>query len=1176
MERIKLMMAADLHFEEKYLHITAPAWKRACQWAVENRVDQMLIAGDVFTDYNVAGRTASFGTIWAAFAQPLKRSDIKAIIVPGNHDIAGAGQRDALTPFDSLIGEVLVARECGMVGTRVLDNTVGVACLPWLTKAAMLGLKEYAAMSPEEADVAFMRNVELAIGHLRRETAAWHEKGLPVVLLGHVTVHGSTTAKGFGLGGGSFCVTNELLESVGADIIAIGDVHKRQGHYIGSLVQNGYGEEGNPTGFRVVTLEGRNVVEDIFVDLPTPRFWTVTPETYPPKDAKPGDYIKVRGTVQPSGELPENVVFQRVPEPPAVRQRTDDVLTSDTPLQTLLAVWHKATNCLVGLERLQEGLLNLMHDVTLPDEAIGSMTSLDRLHLLNIGSHADTTVDLSGVKGLIGLVGDNGAGKTFLLESPMAAAYGRYPYRPGALRDSMRSGSTEAMIECEFTRGKERFKLLRHMKRSDSGKTYKSTAYVHKWSSLSGKWDAAAGPNVEDADARATALIGDEALVLASVFCSQNQAGDLADADPADRKELFAKLLGTAKLAALYEAAREACKSVEAEVKAIEGRIASLDLECGALPEAEEAVRRVDADIADTDLKITAATAECVPLREDVARVSSQQGERARLEMRLNSLREDARRLEANRLSLEGTCSRHRKAIERKAEYEKARDELAALEGQQKVIQEANAAVAIARDAKQQAIANNRKRLAELERSIANALAGERITLQSKAEADDLQASAAVRRYTDELHTADKALVSAKSALADARRRAALLAGGTYTAELCKTCPFTADAFAAEKSIPDLEAALQTAQKAHDAALTSSHKTDAETLKAYAEGLRKQARELVQADVAPAEVAEGARLCEETARLEEELNSLTVKPVDQTVLYHMNALRESAAMLATLPERERELAQSRTDLDALMARVFESDAAIQQAANELAQSQNPEAELTRLRAEIATRESNIRVLQARRNGLSETRGQRLARVQTLRASVERLNKANTDADLLRAKGEVVMALASAFSRDGIPQLVVSSAIPQFQDILTDLLREFDGRWAVSLSTQSVTRKGVVKEALDILVDDGNGTRDILSYSGGERKLLKTLIRIGFAVLQAQRSGERLQVFFFDEAFDALDAENSRRILAVFRTLSRWFNQVFVVSHSDALLSSLPTRISLTASPNGTVAQLVRW
>jgi len=101
-----------------------------------------------------------------------------------------------------------------------------------------------------------------------------------------------------------------------------------------------------------------------------------------------------------------------------------------------------------------------------------------------------------------------------------------------------------------------------------------------------------------------------------------------------------------------------------------------------------------------------------------------------------------------------------------------------------------------------------------------------------------------------------------------------------------------------------------------------------------------------------------------------------------------------------------------------------------------------------------------------------------------------------------------------------------------------------------------------KETLDILVSDDRGERDISEFSGGEQKLLRSIVRIALGLFQASRHGRRIQVFTADEAFDALDYDNSMLLLAALSRLQDRFNQVFIVSHSDELLLDLPARIKL--------------
>ena len=125
-----------------------------------------------------------------------------------------------------------------------------------------------------------------------------------------------------------------------------------------------------------------------------------------------------------------------------------------------------------------------------------------------------------------------------------------------------------------------------------------------------------------------------------------------------------------------------------------------------------------------------------------------------------------------------------------------------------------------------------------------------------------------------------------------------------------------------------------------------------------------------------------------------------------------------------------------------------------------------------------------------------------------------------------------------------------------------MLSNLDNAFGIRFSTQKVLKSGKVSEDIDIIVSDSDGNRDISSYSGGEQRLLRTILRIALATFQSQRAGKKLEVFFLDEAFDSLDRENALKLLNILSKLQEKFNQVFIVSHTDDLIADLPNIVKL--------------
>ncbi len=396
------------------------------------------------------------------------------------------------------------------------------------------------------------------------------------------------------------------------------------------------------------------------------------------------------------------------------------------------------------------------------------------------------------------------------------------------------------------------------------------------------------------------------------------------------------------------------------------------------------------------------------------------------------------------------------------------------------------------------------------------------------------------------------------------RQQTKLLDGGDYKHKVCQVCPFTRSAYLATDNIPTVKAEWEIADAAVNAAVVWK-----------ADEIESLCNQLEDLDAAPALTAETA--CPDIVRqglamsaqiqtieAERDMMSPTADEAHARELREMlDAARAAAHKVEALDGVRTAMATVR---DALMRLGEAQDARATQRAElteRLAATANVDNELKKTRADIAVADASVRAIAAQRDGAIAERGAAQTRLADLEAKAAAKVRAEADLEQHDVQARTYDSLERAFGRDGIPQLIVDSALPIFQDILVDLLTHFDGRWAISIQTQAETHNGRVREVIIILVDDGDGPRDIATYSGGERKLLRTILRIAFSSLQAERSGRRLEVFIVDEAFDALDADNAQRMLAVFERVSDWFRQVIIISHSGELLAALPHLIRLS-------------
>ncbi|MFA5112669.1 MAG: metallophosphoesterase [Candidatus Margulisiibacteriota bacterium] len=298
---MKLVIVADLHFQGKILKDKTVAWDNVVDKILEMKADRVNLAGDVFHKSNIADREASMGTIYRPFMDGVNRLTGAGIVVEidqGNHDMATGDQKSALEPIKD-------------AGIRVVDTfgqtTEGddfIVChIPWIADT-------------EERQ----KNLAIWLTEIKRLFRGNRSKCKIVV--GHIMVKGAQLNSGVCLRKGSFEVDPEILDDLGADVIAFGDIHKRQRYYVGAMSQNNFGEEGNPQGFMVVDTEKRT---HEFIEIAAPQYRTIEVEKDSSADVigLPGDYLKVRYLSKPNPLMLEtlqndprfkNITIEIVPE----------------------------------------------------------------------------------------------------------------------------------------------------------------------------------------------------------------------------------------------------------------------------------------------------------------------------------------------------------------------------------------------------------------------------------------------------------------------------------------------------------------------------------------------------------------------------------------------------------------------------------------------------------------------------------------------------------------------------------------------------------------------------------------------------------------------------------------------------------------------------------------------
>ena len=160
-------------------------------------------------------------------------------------------------------------------------------------------------------------------------------------------------------------------------------------------------------------------------------------------------------------------------------------------------------------------------------------------------------------------------------------------------------------------------------------------------------------------------------------------------------------------------------------------------------------------------------------------------------------------------------------------------------------------------------------------------------------------------------------------------------------------------------------------------------------------------------------------------------------------------------------------------------------------------------------------------------------------------------------------------LRLAFSKKGVPAMIIEAAIPEIEDEANALLTKItSGRMHVRFDTQRETLKGDMVETLEIKIADELGTRPYENYSGGEQFRVNFAMRIALSKLLARRAGAQLQTLVIDEGFGALDSAGRDKLVEALNAVQDDFQRILVITHLDELRDAFPVRIEVTKTENG--------
>ena len=281
----------------------------------------------------------------------------------------------------------------------------------------------------------------------------------------------------------------------------------------------------------------------------------------------------------------------------------------------------------------------------------------------------------------------------------------------------------------------------------------------------------------------------------------------------------------------------------------------------------------------------------------------------------------------------------------------------------------------------------------------------------------------------------------------------------------------------------------------------------------------------------------------------------------------------------------RDLEKAKTVVESLRREVKTLEESSQELENKIKEdtAQKSELELDlgkRLAAQpdLKELEAGLKNLRGEENDLRQQVGAATQMVKVLEKQRQRKGEVNDLMLEIKDRIANLRMLEMAFSKDGIPALLIEQALPEIEIQANDILdRLSNGYMSIAFMTEREykdKKREDKKQTLDILISDASGKRAYELFSGGEAFRINFAIRLALSRVLAQRAGARLQTLVIDEGFGSQDAEGRQRLIEAINLVSRDFAKILVITHLDELKDAFPSRIEVQKTQNGSVVEVI--
>ena len=170
----------------------------------------------------------------------------------------------------------------------------------------------------------------------------------------------------------------------------------------------------------------------------------------------------------------------------------------------------------------------------------------------------------------------------------------------------------------------------------------------------------------------------------------------------------------------------------------------------------------------------------------------------------------------------------------------------------------------------------------------------------------------------------------------------------------------------------------------------------------------------------------------------------------------------------------------------------------------------------------------------------------------LQSDIDKNIEQKEEFDRLKEDWRIFELFISATSKNGIPLEVIRARLPEINSEIASILQGVAG-FTVELESDEGSNE------MNIYINYGDSKRIIECCSGMEKMMASLAIRVALINVSSLPKTSMLMI---DEGFGALDETNLEACGKLLQSLKKWFKNILVISHIDAIKDIVDNNIDI--------------